>query len=126
MGAWMYKSKFSWPRHWLEVGGELHVPVALSPGKELLALSGQEVGWAPEPVWTIRRSENSWPYLDSISDPSVVQPVASRYTDYATEAHTSGSVATRNFFNSFMNIHGSSNKVCHRATYVTAVYHIVA
>jgi hypothetical protein len=25
-----------------------------------------------------------WPYQDSNSDPSVVQPVASRYTDYAT------------------------------------------
>jgi hypothetical protein len=27
-----------------------------------------------------RRGENSWPYRDSTSDPSVVQPVASRYT----------------------------------------------
>jgi hypothetical protein len=27
-----------------------------------------------------RRGENSWPYLDSNSDPSVVQPVASHYS----------------------------------------------
>jgi hypothetical protein len=32
-------------------------------------------------IW---RSENSWPYQDSNSDPSVVEPVASRYTDCAT------------------------------------------
>jgi hypothetical protein len=29
------------------------------------------------------RSKNSWPHRDSNSDPSVVQPAASRYTDYA-------------------------------------------
>jgi hypothetical protein len=33
-----------------------------------------------------RRGENSRPYRDSNSDPSVVQPIASRYTDYATQA----------------------------------------
>jgi hypothetical protein len=30
-----------------------------------------------------RRGENSWPYRDSNSDPSEVQSVASRYTDYS-------------------------------------------
>jgi hypothetical protein len=39
----------------------------------------QEVGWTPEPVWTIWRRENSWRHRDSNSDPSVVQSVASRY-----------------------------------------------
>jgi hypothetical protein len=32
------------------------------------------------------REENSWPYWDSNSDPSVVQPVASRYTNSAIPA----------------------------------------
>jgi hypothetical protein len=56
---------------------------ALSPGKELPVPIGQKAGWAPEPVWTTWRRENSWHYWDSNSDPSVVQPVASRYTDWA-------------------------------------------
>jgi hypothetical protein len=33
-----------------------------------------------------QRGENSWLYRDSKSDPWVVQPVASRYTDYAIPA----------------------------------------
>jgi hypothetical protein len=47
-----------------------------------------QFGWAPEPVWMTWRRENSWPYRDSKSDPSVVQPVASRYTDWAIPAPT--------------------------------------
>jgi hypothetical protein len=77
MEEWMYRHTFSWPRHWL-VSGQLHAPVALSP-----VPIGWEVGWTPEPVWTTWRSEYSWPYLDS-----VVQPVASRYTDWAIPAHS--------------------------------------
>jgi hypothetical protein len=44
-------------------------------------------GWVtPEPVWTTWRRENSWPHQDSNSDPSVFQPVASSYTDWAIPA----------------------------------------
>jgi hypothetical protein len=62
------------------VGGEWS---ALPTGKEPPVPIGQEVGWTSEPVWTTWRRENSSLYRDSNSDSSVVQPVASRYTDYA-------------------------------------------
>jgi hypothetical protein len=75
MGEWMYRSTCSWPRHQLEVSGQLHTPASLPP-----VPIGEEVGWTPEPVWTTWKREDSWPYLDSNSDPSVVQSVASRYT----------------------------------------------
>jgi hypothetical protein len=42
----------------------------------------------PESFGTTWRRENSWRYRDSYSDPSVVQPVASRYIDYAIPAPT--------------------------------------
>jgi hypothetical protein len=60
------------------------------PGKEPPVTIGEEVGCTLEPVlepvWTIWRSENSYPHRDLNPDPSVVQPVASRYTDYAIPA----------------------------------------
>jgi hypothetical protein len=65
----------------LEVSGQLHAPAALPPGKVPTVLIGYEAGWAVESVWTTWRRENYCPYRDSISDPSVVLPVASRYTD---------------------------------------------
>jgi hypothetical protein len=36
----------------MEVGGQLHGPAALPPGKEPLVAIGEEAGCAPEPVWT--------------------------------------------------------------------------
>jgi hypothetical protein len=32
-GEWMYRATFSWPRHYLDLSGQLHAPTALPPGK---------------------------------------------------------------------------------------------
>jgi hypothetical protein len=42
-------------------------------------------GWV-EPVWTTWRRENSWPYRDSNSHPSVIQTVPCCYTNYGIPA----------------------------------------
>jgi hypothetical protein len=49
----------------LEVSGQLHSQAALPPGEEPPVPIGQEAGWAPEPVWTMWRRENSCAYRDS-------------------------------------------------------------
>jgi hypothetical protein len=63
-------------------------------------MSGQLYASAPSPKWKQRvgswvdptaslddlEKKNIWAYWDSNSGPSVVQLVASRYTDYATTA----------------------------------------
>jgi hypothetical protein len=46
---------------------------ALPPGNEPPVHIGWEVGWALEPVWTTWKREICYLYLDSNSDPSVVQ-----------------------------------------------------
>jgi hypothetical protein len=56
-------------------------PRLLYPRERAPSTLRYEVGWTPEQVWTTWRRENSWSYRDLNSDPSVVQPVASRYTD---------------------------------------------
>jgi hypothetical protein len=59
-------------------------------------------GWVnPRAVLDNVEKRNSWPHRDTNSDPSVVQPVASRYTDYAILA------STHNINNTIIN-----NKTC--------------
>jgi hypothetical protein len=57
--------------------GQRHAPAALYPGKDPVPIV-QEAGWAPGPVWTGTENPTS-----TVIDPRTVQPVASRYTDYA-------------------------------------------
>jgi hypothetical protein len=68
------------------VSGQLHVRPLYPRGKS----PQYPLYRGPEPVWMMLRKENSWPYRDSNSDPSVVQPVAGRYTDYAIPAQDLG------------------------------------
>jgi hypothetical protein len=67
MWEWMYRSTFSWPRS------------ASRPG--VRASGTHSIAGCVESVWTSCRRENSLPYRDSNSYPSVVQPLASPYTD---------------------------------------------
>jgi hypothetical protein len=80
MGEWIYRFTFAWPRH----------QSASRPGRftvrENQISTRHEAGWAPEPVWTTWISGNSWPYRESNSDPSVIRPLASHYTDCVTAA----------------------------------------
>jgi hypothetical protein len=58
---------------------------ALALGKGPPVPIVQEAGWAPEPVWTQRLEKKSFRLCrGSNFDRAVVQPVARRYTDWAT------------------------------------------
>jgi hypothetical protein len=61
-------------------------PASLPHGENPPVPIGKEAGWDPESVWPLWRTEIFLPYRDSNSDPSIVQPVASRYTDCAISA----------------------------------------
>lgn len=52
------RSMFSWLRRYLEVSDRLHASAALSPGKDRPVSIEEETGYAPEPVWTLWRSEH--------------------------------------------------------------------
>jgi hypothetical protein len=83
VGEWMYRSTFSWPLHYLE----LHALAVLPRGKSPRYPLDKRLGWLQSQSG--RREENSWHYKASNTDPSVVQPVPSRYIDYAIPAHDS-------------------------------------
>jgi len=61
------------------VGGQHHARAGLPPGKTRYQLHG----WAPGPVYM--GAENLAPSPEF--DPRTVQPVASRYTYWAIQAH---------------------------------------
>jgi hypothetical protein len=67
------------------VGGESSAsrPGRFTPREIAPVPIGEEAEWALEPVWKTWRRENSCSYRDSNFDPSVIQPVASLYTDWA-------------------------------------------
>jgi hypothetical protein len=62
------------------VSGQIHVTAALPPGKSPRDLLDRRLR---EPQnRNEKRGDNFWLYRDSKSDHSVVQPIASSYTDY--------------------------------------------
>ena len=68
------------PRHWRWGGGQHHAPAALPPGKTRYPLYrrlGGSQGWSG---WVRKISPTPW------FDPRTVQPVASRYIDWAIPA----------------------------------------
>jgi hypothetical protein len=69
------------------VSGQLHAPAALLPGKEPPGTHCRRSG-GPQSrsVWSTWRRDSSWVY------PSAVQPVASRYTDWAILAPRDGGI----------------------------------
>jgi hypothetical protein len=58
-------------------------PGHFNPGEGTPVPVGQEAVLVPEPVWVTWRKENSCPYRGSNSDPSVIQSLASIYTNSA-------------------------------------------
>jgi hypothetical protein len=75
----------------MRVGGQLHAPAALPPGKRpgTHCIGGW---WAPGPVWTA--TENLDP---TRIRPRTVQPVASRSTNYAIPAYARVIVSSKVF-----------------------------
>jgi hypothetical protein len=69
----------------LEVSGQLYAPVALTRWKKSPVSIGQEAGW-PRNRSGGRGEKKIFPYRDSNSDPSAVQPARSCYTDCASPA----------------------------------------
>jgi hypothetical protein len=62
-----------WPRHYMEVSGQLHAQAVLPPGKKPRISISQEVRWAPGPVWTRCDEKKSQQH-------PIIQPVAQCYT----------------------------------------------
>jgi hypothetical protein len=73
---WMYRSINSWSRQW-----SASRLARFTPGENVPRTYWKEDGWFPQPVWMTRRRENSRLYWVSNWDRSVVQLVASCYTD---------------------------------------------
>jgi hypothetical protein len=49
-----------------------------------------------EPVWMMRRGDKSYPYWDSNSNPSAIQPIASHYTNCTIPAPSVRKITLRN------------------------------
>jgi hypothetical protein len=85
MWEWMYRSTFSCPRHCPEVSDQLHAP-ALPWGKSPLYPLNRTLGGPQSQSGRYVEVNIFLPERDSNSDPSVIQPVASRCSDCSIPA----------------------------------------
>jgi hypothetical protein len=63
----------------LDASGQFYAAAALNPGKEPAVLIALEMGWDPEPVWTLWNKEKS--LASAGNQTPVIQPVAYQYID---------------------------------------------
>jgi hypothetical protein len=64
------------------VRGQRRAPAALNPWERTPVPTGQEAGWAPEPVWTQWLEEKSFRLCwESNLDRPIVQPLARHFID---------------------------------------------
>jgi hypothetical protein len=63
-----------WPRHEMEVSGQLHALAALPPGKEPLLPIGWEAGWAQSRSGRGGEGKNSQPRRESKPEPRSSSP----------------------------------------------------
>jgi hypothetical protein len=102
MRVLLYRSTFSWPRHYLMVNGQLHTPAALPTELNPRYPLNKKLGGLQSPYG--RRGEEK--ILDPTgtwnSDHSVIQPVTSRYTDYVIPAPYSENRRKRNLWTNCM------------------------
>jgi hypothetical protein len=81
MGEWLYRSTFSWSvNSWRWVVSL--TPRPLYPWEKSPRYPLDRMVGGPQSRSTRRRTEHFCPYRESNSEPSVGQPVASRYIDY--------------------------------------------
>jgi hypothetical protein len=65
-------------------GGQFNSLAAFPPAQEPSVSTEWEAVWAPEPVWTLWRTENFCPCLESNQDSYVSNRQPSRYSDIET------------------------------------------
>jgi hypothetical protein len=77
----MDRSTYTWPRHSLEIGGQLHTLAALPPGKQPPSTHwiGRWVG--PRTGLDNLKKRKFCPYQDLNSNSSAIQPVTTHYTN---------------------------------------------
>jgi hypothetical protein len=82
MGEWMNWFTYSWPWHELEVSGQLRVLAALSLGK--IPPGTHLIVWVGPRTGLNHIGKKKFLILPGLeSDLLDIQPIASRYTDYA-------------------------------------------